>query len=91
MSVEIGKLELKAIIRRRKKIFLISSMLIFFVCTVVALVLPSIYESEVMIIVENQEIMQQEFNEICELCTDHKAEVYVGGRGFDFVDFNHVR
>jgi succinoglycan biosynthesis transport protein ExoP len=56
MSVEIGKLELKGIIRRRKKMFLISSMLIFFVCTVVALVLPPIYKSEVMIVVENQEI-----------------------------------
>jgi succinoglycan biosynthesis transport protein ExoP len=56
MSVEIGKLELKGIIRRRKKMFIISSMLIFFVCTVVALVLPPIYKSEVMIVVENQEI-----------------------------------
>jgi len=56
MSVEIGKLELKGIIRRRKKVFIWSSALIFFTCVVVAFVLPSIYKSEVMIVVENQEI-----------------------------------
>lgn len=36
--------------------FLVSSLLIFFICTVVAFVLPPRYESEVTIIVENQEI-----------------------------------
>ncbi len=56
MSVEIGKLELKGIIRRRKRVFIWSSALIFFTCAVVAFVLPSIYKSEVMIVVENQEI-----------------------------------
>ena len=59
MSVEIGKLELKGIIRRRKKVFFVSFALIFFICTVVAFVLPSIYKSEVMIVVENQEIPEE--------------------------------
>jgi len=56
MSIEIGKKELQGIIRRRKKIFLSFSLLVFFICLVVAFVLPPIYKSEVMIVVENQEI-----------------------------------
>ena len=59
MSIELGKLELKGIIRRRKKVFFSSFALIVFVCTVVAFVLPPVYKSEVMIVVENQEIPEE--------------------------------
>ncbi len=56
MSIEIGKLELKGIIRRRRKMAAICFGLIFLACTVVAFVLPPIYTSQTMIVVENQEI-----------------------------------
>ena len=59
MSVEIGKLELKGIIRRRRKVFFTTSLLVFIICTIIAFVLPSIYKSEVMIVVENQEIPEE--------------------------------
>ena len=59
MSVEIGKIELLGIVRRRKKVFLVSFALIFLICTVVAFVLPPIYNSEVTIVVENQEIPEE--------------------------------
>lgn len=58
MSIEIGKLEIKGIIRRRKKIFIISFLLLFFTCLVVAFVLPPFYKAEATIVVENQEIPQ---------------------------------
>jgi succinoglycan biosynthesis transport protein ExoP len=45
--------------RRRKKVILISFSLIFCTCISGRLVLPSIYESRVMIIVENQEIPEE--------------------------------
>jgi uncharacterized protein involved in exopolysaccharide biosynthesis len=56
MSVEIGKLEIKAIIRRRKKLFFSSFALIFLICLIAAFALPSVYRATVMIVVENQEI-----------------------------------
>ncbi|MCB2146380.1 MAG: hypothetical protein KQI81_07880 [Deltaproteobacteria bacterium] len=59
MSVEFSKQELKAIVRRRKGIFLTSFLLIFFTCVIVAISLPSVYQSTVMIIVENQEIPEE--------------------------------
>jgi succinoglycan biosynthesis transport protein ExoP len=59
MTHEISLTELKMIWRRRKKVILFSFSLIFFTALVVALVLPSIYESQVMIIVENQEIPEE--------------------------------
>ena len=59
MSIEIGQLDLKGIIRRRRRIFFACFGLIFCICLVVAFVLPSIYESKVMIAVENQEIPEE--------------------------------
>ena len=56
MAVEIGKLELKGIIRRRKNVFIWTALIIFFLCLVVAFVLPPIYQSKATIVVENQEI-----------------------------------
>jgi succinoglycan biosynthesis transport protein ExoP len=59
MSIEIGNLDVKSIIRRRKKIFLATFALIFCACLAVAFYLPSIYKSEVMISIENQEIPEE--------------------------------
>ena len=59
MAYEITLSELKGIFRRRKKIFLYSFALIFCTCLVVAFVLPPIYQSQVMIVVENQEIPEE--------------------------------
>lgn len=59
MSVELGKIELKGMLRRRKKVFFTSFALILFTCVVVAFVLPSVYKSEVMIVVEGQEIPEE--------------------------------
>jgi succinoglycan biosynthesis transport protein ExoP len=56
MSIEIGKLEIKGIIRRRKKVAMICFGLIFFICLVVAFLLPPVYQSTTMIVVENQDI-----------------------------------
>lgn len=56
MSTEFNKQELKAIVRRRKGLFLWSFSLIFLVSVIVAVVLPPVYQSTVMITVENQEI-----------------------------------
>ncbi len=59
MTHEISLTELKRIWRRRKKVILSSFALIFFTALVVAFVLPSVYESQVMIVVENQEIPEE--------------------------------
>ena len=56
MAVEIGKIELKGIIRRRKKLFICTGSIIFILCLMVAFVLPPIYQSQATIVVENQEI-----------------------------------
>ncbi|WP_319405956.1 Wzz/FepE/Etk N-terminal domain-containing protein [uncultured Desulfosarcina sp.] len=56
MSVEFSKQELKAIVRRRKGLLLTSFLLIFLTGVIVAVSLPPVYQSTVMIIVENQEI-----------------------------------
>lgn len=59
MSIEIGNTDLKGILRRRKKVFMWSFALIFGTCLVLAFALPPIYESEVMITVENQDIPEE--------------------------------
>ena len=56
MSAEFNKQEIKAIVRRRKNLFLWSFLLIFMASVIVAIALPPVYQSTVMIIVENQEI-----------------------------------
>ena len=59
MSHEINIPELKGIFRRRKKVVNYSFALIFFTSLIVAFVLPSTYQSKVMIVVENQEIPEE--------------------------------
>lgn len=59
MSAEFTKQELKAIIRRRKGVLLTSFLLIFLTGVIVAFTLPPVYQSTVMIIVENQEIPEE--------------------------------
>ncbi|BBO82749.1 chain-length determining protein [Desulfosarcina ovata subsp. sediminis] len=56
MSVELTKQDIKGIIRRRRKTFLITFFCIFLICLGVALYLPPIYRSESTIIIENQDI-----------------------------------
>lgn len=59
MPIELGNLDFKGIIRRRKSLFLYTFALIFCVCFVIAFMMPSVYQSEVMISVENQEIPEE--------------------------------
>jgi uncharacterized protein involved in exopolysaccharide biosynthesis len=59
MAYEISLSELKGIFRRRKNVFLYSFALIFCACLVVAFVLPPLYQSQVLIIVENQDIPEE--------------------------------
>ena len=59
MSIEFLNIDLKGIFRRRKAVFLISFAVIFCACLVVAFVLPPIYESRVMIIIDNQVIPEE--------------------------------
>ena len=56
MDGKINQQELKDIIRRRKGIFLVSFLSIFSIVAGIAIYLPPIYQSEVTILVENQEI-----------------------------------
>ncbi|WP_419658197.1 lipopolysaccharide biosynthesis protein [Desulfosarcina variabilis str. Montpellier] len=59
MSNEISIAELKGIIRRRRNVFLYTFIGVFSMCLIIAFVLPSMYESKVMIVVENQEIPEE--------------------------------
>ena len=56
MSNEIDRNQIRDIIRRRKKSFLTIFLLLFFSGLVVALALPPIYKSEVLIRIDDQEI-----------------------------------
>ena len=47
-----------------------------------------VYISSTM--VDNPELTQSEFNEICQLSDTHKAEVYIGGSGFDTINYDHA-
>ena len=58
MSNEIDRNQIKDIIRRRKKSFLTIFLLLFFSGLIVALALPPIYKSEVMIRIDDQEIAE---------------------------------
>ena len=40
-------------------------------------------------IVDNLEIIQAEFDEICQMSESHKASVYIGGQGFEFIYHEH--
>jgi len=41
-------------------------------------------------IIDNPEIIQAEFDEICQLCESHKASIYIGGQGFDHINYEHL-
>ncbi|MFZ5519170.1 MAG: B12-binding domain-containing protein [Candidatus Zhuqueibacterota bacterium] len=40
-------------------------------------------------IVENQNLAQAEFDKICYISAEYHARVYVGGQGFDVLDYSH--
>jgi excisionase family DNA binding protein len=40
-------------------------------------------------IVNDPEMLQREFDEICRLCSEFEAKVYVGGRAFDTIIIDH--
>ena len=56
MSAEFNLKDVKGMIRRRAKVFLISFLLVFFVGLSVAFYLPPVYRSEATIVIESQEI-----------------------------------
>jgi succinoglycan biosynthesis transport protein ExoP len=58
MDRELERSQIRDIIRRRKKGFMILFLLLFFAGLIVALALPPIYKSEAMIRVEDQEIKE---------------------------------
>jgi len=56
MNEQYKKLEFKGYIRRRKKIFFISFLLIFLSAVAVAFILPNVYRSQATILIEQQKI-----------------------------------
>ena len=50
--------DISALIKRRKKSFIIVFSLIFFIGICIALILPPIYQSKAMILIEGQQIPQ---------------------------------
>jgi uncharacterized protein involved in exopolysaccharide biosynthesis len=58
MDKELDRIQIKDIIRRRKKSFILISTFLFLVGFIVAIALPPIYKSEAMIRVEDQEIQE---------------------------------
>lgn len=40
-------------------------------------------------VVEDKELLEREFNRICELCSEFNTRLYVGGRAFDVISINH--
>ena len=58
MDRELDRSQIRDIIRRRKKGFMVIFLLLFFAGLIVALALPPIYKSEAMIRVEDQEIKE---------------------------------
>jgi uncharacterized protein involved in exopolysaccharide biosynthesis len=59
MSAEFNTKDVKGMLRRRARVFLTSSLLVFFVCVFVAFYLPPIYRSEATIVIESQEIPEE--------------------------------
>ena len=58
MDKELDRIQIKDIIRRRKKSFILISTLLFLVGFIVAIAIPPIYKSEATIRVEDQEIQE---------------------------------
>ena len=63
--------DIKGIIKRRKKVFIISFLVIFIIGVGIALILPPIYKSEAMIRVEDQQIPE---NLVQSTITDYAEE-----------------
>ena len=40
-------------------------------------------------VVENINFTQLEFDEICNLSEQYNASVYIGGQGFDYINYEH--
>ena len=71
MNAGIEIQDIKGIIKRRKKVFIISFLIIFIIGVIIALILPPIYESVAMIRVEDQQIPE---NLVQSTITDYAAE-----------------
>ena len=71
MNAGIEIQDIKGIIKRRKKVFIISFLIIFIIGVIIALILPPIYESVAMIRVEDQQIPE---NLIQSTITDYAEE-----------------
>ena len=71
MEKELEIQDIKGFIRRRKKAFIISFLLIFMIGVSIALALPPIYTSEAMIRIEDQEIPE---NFVQSTITDYAEE-----------------
>ena len=71
MEKELEIQEIKGFIRRRKKVFIISFLLIFMIGVIVALILTPIYTSKAMIRIEDQEIPE---NLVQSTITDYAEE-----------------
>jgi len=56
MNEKYKKLEFRGYIRRRKKIFMVSFCIVFFLAVAVALILPNVYSSQATILIEEQKI-----------------------------------
>ena len=58
MNKDLDRNQMKDIIRRRKKSFLVISLLIFFSGLIIALALPPVYKSEALIRIDDQEVSE---------------------------------
>ena len=71
MEKELELQEIRGFIRRRKRTFIFSCLTIFFIGLIIALILPSIYTSEAMIRIEEQQIPE---NIVQSTVTDYADE-----------------
>ena len=74
MDKELNQSQIKDIIRRRKKAFILTFLLLFCTGFIIALALPPIYKSEAMIKIEDQEIREGFIQPI----TDEYVEERIG-------------
>jgi uncharacterized protein involved in exopolysaccharide biosynthesis len=71
MEKELELQNIKGFIRRRKKVFILSFLLLFMIGVIVALILTPIYTSVAMIRIEDQQIPE---NYVESTLTDYAAE-----------------
>jgi uncharacterized protein involved in exopolysaccharide biosynthesis len=74
MDKELDRVQIKDLIRRRKKVFLVIFLFLFLAGFAIAIALPPIYQSEALIRVEDQEIKEKFFQPI----TDDYVEERIG-------------